>query len=178
MQLRKIVTGSLLALTVFVLFLRIEKLAADEGGAKTSPLPPSSARLWVLRLHPGDDLVDSVTAFARQNSIHAGTIVTCVGSLKRATLRFAGRNEYREYPGNDGTYEIVSFAGTLSTTGHHLHLAFADKDGTVFGGHAGPGSKVFTTAEIVIAEAPGWIFQRERDPATTYQELVPVSANK
>jgi predicted DNA-binding protein with PD1-like motif len=159
MRVRKIMIGSLFALAAFC-------------------LPPSSARLWVLRLHPGDDLVDSVTAFARQNSIDAGAIVTCVGSLNRASLRFAGKDEYREYPANEGTFEIVSLVGTVSTTGHHLHLAIADKVGTVYGGHAGPGNKVFTTAEIVIAEASDWIFRLERDPVTTYQELVPLPAAK
>jgi hypothetical protein len=40
----------------------------------------STARLWVLRLRPGDDLVDSIMDFARRNRIEAGGIVTCVAA--------------------------------------------------------------------------------------------------
>lgn len=137
-------------------------------------VPASQARLWVLRLRPGDDLVDSMMEFSRRHSIEAGAVVTCVGSLDRARLRYANQSDYEDLGAKGRHFEIVSFVGTLSTTSHHLHLTLANEVGDVFGGHAGSGNKVYTTAEIVIAEGLDWTFQRERDPKTTYVELSPV----
>ena len=134
----------------------------------------SEARLWVVRLHPGDDLVDSLMEFADKHSIHAGAIVTCVGSLNRARLRYANQNKYENLDTKGQHFEIVSLVGTLSTTERHLHLAIANEQGMVFGGHASSGNKVFTTAEIVIVEGVDWMFRREKDPDTTYFELSPV----
>jgi len=48
----------------------------------------------------------------------------------------------------------------------------ADARGRVTGGHAGEGCIVRTTAEVLLALAPGWDFAREPDPATGWDELV------
>jgi len=152
-----------------------QALAANEHDA---PVAASKARLWDLRLHPGDDLIDSIKRFAGQHSIEAGSIVTCVGSLDRARLRFANQSEYEDLAPKGQHFEIVSFVGTLSPTSHHLHLAIANEKGDVFGGHASYGNRVYTTAEIVIADGSNWQFQRERDPKTTYQELYPISRKR
>lgn len=138
----------------------------------------SNSRLWVLRLHPGDDLVDSIMAFARQHSINAGGIVTCVGSLNHARLRYANQNNYEDLDAKGQHFEIVSLVGTFSTTDRHLHLALANEQGAVFGGHASSGNKVFTTAEIIIVEGLDWTFRREKDPDTTYPELAPVQSKR
>jgi predicted DNA-binding protein with PD1-like motif len=143
-----------------------------------SAVSSSDSRLWVLRLHPGDDLVDSIMEFAGRHSINAGGIVTCVGSLNRARLRYANQNDYENLDTKGQHFEIVSFVGTFSTTERHLHLALANEQGAVFGGHAGSGNKVYTTAEIVIVEGLDWTFRREKDPDTTYLELSPVQSGK
>jgi predicted DNA-binding protein with PD1-like motif len=51
-------------------------------------------------------------------------------------------------------------------------MAIADRTGTVLGGHVVRGCAVHTTAEIVIAEVPGFGFARRFDPETGYPELV------
>ena len=122
-----------------------------------------------FRLHPGDDLKQSILAFAAAQPIRAGCVVTCVGSLRRAVLRFADRREGTELPGN--RYEIVSLVGTVGEGGAHLHIALSDGDGRMVGGHLLDGCLVYTTAEIVLAELPGLVFRRERDPATGFREL-------
>jgi predicted DNA-binding protein with PD1-like motif len=151
-------------------------IATQAIGAKDKDISvtDSEVRLWVLRLHPGDDLVDSIKKFASQHSLEAGSIVTCVGSLDRARLRYANQSDYEDLDSKGRHFEIVSLGGTFSTTSHHLHLAIANEKGTVFGGHASSGNRVYTTAEIVIADGLSWQFQRERDPQTTYQELSPI----
>jgi predicted DNA-binding protein with PD1-like motif len=133
--------------------------------------------LWVIRLHPGEDLVDAIMEFAREHSIDAGGIVTCVGSLSRARLRYANQSEYEDQNLKGAHFEIVSMVGTFSTTDYHLHLSLANERGEVFGGHASSGNKVYTTAEVLIVEGLNWEFRREQDATTTYRELVPVMRN-
>jgi predicted DNA-binding protein with PD1-like motif len=149
--------------------------AAGDGHPAVSS---SDARLWVLRLHPGDDLVDSIMEFAGKHSINAGGIVTCVGSLNHARLRYANQNDYENLDGKGRHFEIVSLVGTFSTTDRHLHLALANEKGAVFGGHAGSGNKVFTTAEIIMVEGRDWMFRRDKDPDTSYLELAPVQSKR
>jgi len=47
--------------------------------------------VYALRLHPNQDLKQEIGAFAKANNIQAGYIITCVGSLKKANLRFANQ---------------------------------------------------------------------------------------
>lgn len=126
-------------------------------------------QVYALRLTPGQDLKRELAAFTEREQITAGAIVTCVGSLTQATLRFAGRSDAAV---RTGDLEIVSLVGTLSPDGLHLHLSASDADGNVFGGHVLDGCIVRTTAEVVLAAFPGLMFQRTLDPATGYKELV------
>lgn len=162
---------------VAVVCWRADTKAAD-ANKNLSAVSSSDAKLWVLRLRPGDDLIDSIMDFAGKHSIKAGGIVTCVGSLSHVRLRFANQNNYEDLDIKGQHFEIVSLVGTFSTTDRHLHLAVANEQGAVFGGHASTGNKVYTTAEIIIVEGLGWIFRREKDPATGYIELFPDQGKK
>ena len=143
--------------------------AAHAQTAPTVPEAPSSAlKTYALRLRPGDDLRQQLTAFVQAHHIAAGTMLTCVGSLTVATLRLANQEGPTVYRGH---FEIVSLVGTVSVNGSHLHLAVADSTGQTFGGHLLDGCRVYTTAEIVLAELPDLNFTRAPDPQTTYQEL-------
>ena len=171
------VAGTFIVLAaVAVVCWRADTKAADAN--KSLPAVSSSdAKLWVLRLRPGDDLVDSIMGFAGKHSIRAGGIVTCVGSLSHVRLRYANQSNYEDLDSKGQHFEIVSLVGTFSTTDRHLHLAVANEQGAVFGGHAGSGNKVYTTAEIIIVEGLQWTFRREKDPNTGYLELFPVEGN-
>ena len=81
----------------------------------------------------------------------------------------AGRPQEEHH--NHRDLEILSLAGTLAPDGAHLHIAVANSTGTVAGGHLSCGTLVRTTAELVVALLPGWVFQRVLDPATGYPEL-------
>lgn len=128
----------------------------------------STQTIQALRVNPGDDLKVKIADFVKERKIKAGYIVTCVGSLKQATLRLSNRNETQTWK---ETFEIVSLTGTLSPDGNHLHMSIADKDGKVIGGHMMDGCIIYTTAEIIIGEANDLVFTRERDSVTTYKEL-------
>jgi len=126
----------------------------------------------VLRLSPGDDLRLALEAafasLASQHGIAAACIVSAVGSLSQAVLRYANKPGGSEI---NGPLELLMLSGTLSPDGAHLHGSVADANGAVTGGHVLRGCIVQATAEVVIALLPGWEFRRELDAATGFNEL-------
>ena len=121
-----------------------------------------------LRLQPGDDLRRALDAWMAEQQEQAGCVISAVGSLSVAQLRFAGATEEMAIHGD---LEILSLSGTLSPDGVHLHIAISGSSGAVIGGHLCVGSLVRTTAELVIGLLPEWQFSRKLDPATGYPEL-------
>lgn len=124
---------------------------------------------WVLRLSPGVDPIESLLDACKENGWTAAFVVSGVGSLASARLRFAAQPEPSDIA---GPLELVSLSGTLSLDGPHLHAAVSDAQGNVFGGHLRPGSKVRTTAEILVTVLPDVVFRRRADPRTGYRELI------
>ena len=122
-----------------------------------------------LRLAPGQDLKHELQAFAAAEALEAGVIVTGLGSLTQAALRFAAALEGTVI---DGPLELIALSGTLSRYGMHLHGAVADAQGRVYGGHILPGCIIRTTAEIAIAPLAHLRLDRQFDPQTGYWELV------
>ncbi len=124
--------------------------------------------IHAVRLHPFQDLQAELDNWARQQAIEAACVLTCVGSLRQAVLRYA------DQPGGTtltGKFEIVSLTGTLSQYGSHYHVTISDGNGRCYGGHLLPGCHVYTTAEIVLAILPRHRFLRQHDPQTGYDEL-------
>ena len=124
---------------------------------------------WVLRLSPGVDPIESLLDACKENGWTAAFVVSGVGSLASARLRFAAQPEPSDIA---GPLELVSLSGTLSLDGPHLHAAISDAQGNVFGGHLRPGSKVRTTAEILVTVLPDVVFRRRADPRTGDRELI------
>ncbi|MBD3319315.1 DUF296 domain-containing protein [Candidatus Woesearchaeota archaeon] len=121
-----------------------------------------------IRLTPGQDLKEELGRIASVHQIRAGIVLTCVGSLTKATLRLADET----IQSFDGPFEIVSVVGTLCQDGLHLHASLADSKGIVIGGHLKKGCLVHTTAEIVIAVIERVVFKRLFDNRTGFKELV------
>ena len=121
-----------------------------------------------MRLQPGADLKQSLLQYCCDREIDAACVLSCVGSLRRAAIRFADRSEATIL---EEKLEIVSLVGTLSRFGAHLHVAVADGEGRVTGGHLADGSQIYTTAEIAIGVLADVVFSREPDPVTGYREL-------
>jgi predicted DNA-binding protein with PD1-like motif len=130
--------------------------------------PSSAGYFYALRLRPHEDLKKGILQFAAEQKITAGAIVSCVGSLEQASIRFANRSTSSV---RSGHFEILSLSGTFSSTTAHLHLAIADGEGQTSGGHLLENNLVFTTAEIIIVCFPGLEFARELDETYGYHEL-------
>ena len=130
---------------------------------------------FAFRLEPGADLRQSIRDRCRERDVVAGSIVTCVGSLRTAVLRFA---DCRDADRREGRFEILALSGTLSSDGGcHLHIALGDAQGRVLGGHLMDGSIVYTTAEVVVGVLGGYTFTRQQDPHTGHRELHVVERN-
>lgn len=125
-------------------------------------------KVFALRLKPDQDLRQSLKTEAKEQNIKAGFIITAIGSLKQATIRFANQSVSTVL--ND-KFEIISLNGTLAITGVHLHISIADKEGKTIGGHLDNGCIIYTTAEIVIGASEEFSFIRTMDEQTGYKEL-------
>ena len=125
-------------------------------------------KLLPLRLRPGDDLRAAIEAAVQAAGHKAAFVVAGIGSLDRLRLRLAGAQALLS---RDAEFEILSLAGSIAANGSHLHLGVSDAHGHLLGGHAAPGCRVRTTAEILLALLPDWDLRREADAATGYAEL-------
>lgn len=129
-------------------------------------------KVFALRLKPNQDLKQSLKSFVEEQHITSGFILTAIGSLKQARIRFANQSISTELMGK---FEIISLNGTLATEGIHLHIAIADQEGKIIGGHLDNGCIIYTTAEIVIGTSENFNFVRTIDEQTGYKELEIIS---
>ena len=125
-------------------------------------------KLFTFRLTPGTDLKHELEAFAAREKLDAAFIITCVGSLTVAAIRFAGKSDTASVA---GPLEITSLTGNFSIHGSHFHITVADENGKATGGHLKEGSIVRTTAELVIGADDSVKYLREKDEASGYMEL-------
>ena len=123
-----------------------------------------------LRLVPGDDLRRSLEEAVRDVALAGAFVVSGIGSLRVAVLRYAGSQQTTRI---EADLELLSLAGSVCGDGAHLHAVVADAHGRVLGGHRCPGSLVRTTAEILLMVMPAeQHLSRTHDAATGYSELV------
>jgi hypothetical protein len=128
----------------------------------------SKASYFAFRLAPHQDLKKGLINFVEKNKLKAGFILTCVGSLEQVSIRFANQENGVTLTGH---FEIVSLTGTFSDTYTHFHIAVAGVDGNAIGGHLLEGSRVYTTAELVLGEMTEVEFNRITDTTYGYKEL-------
>jgi len=124
---------------------------------------------YVFRLHPHQDLRNSIETWCFNHNLQGAAVVTCVGSLQHATLRMAGASDTIT---QEGPFEILSLVGTWTPKGGHFHISLSDKEGQVWGGHLCPNSPIYTTAEIVLVDIGAHQPSRQHDPNTGYDEFV------
>ena len=138
----------------------------EESATGAGPVPVYA---HILRLGFDEDLRSSLERYVANHQLTAGFVITAVGSLRQAVLRFADQSGGTTL---SGKYEIVSLAGTLSAGGVHLHIARSDAHGQTIGGHHLRGCEVYTTVELVIGVVVELRFDRETDPQTGFRDLV------
>ncbi|MFN6560615.1 MAG: PPC domain-containing DNA-binding protein [Nostoc sp. ChiSLP01] len=125
-------------------------------------------KVFALRLKPRDDLKESLKNFVIQEDIKAGFILSAIGSLEEAKIRFTNQVVSTVLTEK---FEIIALNGTIANTDLHLHIAISDGEGKTIGGHLDYGCIIYTTAEIVIDASQEFTFNRKFDEQTGYQEL-------
>ena len=110
----------------------------------------SNIEAHVLRIKKDADLLKEIKEYVNANKIQACFIMTCVGSLKKITIRLATeiiftKNEF---------YQIASLTGNISVEREHIHISLSDPTGDVIGGHLLEGNTVYTPVEIVLGVLP------------------------
>ena len=85
-----------------------------------------------IRLASGQDLRQAIEAAVRNQGCRAAFVLSGIGSLSTAGLRFAGADQPRRLTGD---MEILSLSGSVANNGSHLHMALSTATGEVMGGH-------------------------------------------
>jgi predicted DNA-binding protein with PD1-like motif len=96
-------------------------------------------RNWILVFDHGDEVVETLVGFARDQGIRGGRLWG-IGALEDAALGFY-RRERKEYDrfGLEEEMELLSLHGNLSMTDQgprvHAHVVVGRADGSAHGGH-------------------------------------------
>lgn len=122
-------------------------------------------RQLVLHLQKGEDVLESITAAARDLGIRTAIVTSCVGSLRQAvyhrvqTLDDDAQNAFFTI---SKPIEIGAVQGMIIDGVPHLHISFADLD-RAYCGHMEPGCEVLYLVEVSILELQDADYVRRTD---------------
>lgn len=122
-----------------------------------------------LRLENGADIKRSIEQLCIENGVDTAVVLSGVGCVKEINIRLAKAVGFYL---RQEDYEIVSLNGTVSKGKAHIHIALADEQGRVIGGHLCDGCIVNTTCELVLGVLEEYSSKRIYDGATAYDEIV------
>lgn len=136
---------------------------------KSKLLNPAPERTYAVVLDSGDEVLESLTRFAREQRLDAARF-TAIGAFSDAVLGFFDieRRDYLRIPVREQV-EVVSLIGdvALGPDGQpklHLHAVLGRRDGSTCGGHLIE-ADVQPTLEVMLTESPQWL-RRRVDPTT------------
>ena len=111
-----------------------------------------------LVLEPGVLLHDSLRRFLKDNDLRQAFVLSCVGSCSEVVAVYPKTEEIPPELGRvvfQGLFEMNGISGDVRQDGReikvHLHGSFAERGREVFGGAIQDGTRIFKTAEMVIA---------------------------
>ena len=116
-----------------------------------------------ILLTPDKDIVINIKEACRDNGIRAGTVLTAVGSLQKATITHHASAKAKNHTMSPpkvvpGPLQILGLVGIIGEKeggelNVHLHVTVVNENGQVYGGHLVEGENpVLRRTEIVIAE--------------------------
>lgn len=114
----------------------------------------------VVRLDPGEDILEQVQAVARREGIQLATVqgLGAVNDFTVGVFDTVGKQYHANH--FQGSYEIVSLTGTITTMNGvvycHLHMSAGDAQGQVVGGHLNQ-AVISATGELVLTILPGTV---------------------
>lgn len=123
-----------------------------------------SGQLHILRLDDGEDIVESILKSVG-DSRSTMLICTGLGMITDFELGYFERGQYISRAFSE-PHELLSIQGAISGYGEdrvHVHVAVADKEHRMFGGHLLKG-KVWMSNEIGVLRLDGVRSTRAIDP--------------
>ena len=107
----------------------------------------------IIRIDKGEEIGAQLRKAAEEEHVRLAS-VEALGAVDDFTVGVFNVAEKKYYSNRfQGSYEIVSLTGTISTKDgeyyHHLHMSAGDENGVVFGGHLNR-AVVSATCEMVV----------------------------
>lgn len=119
----------------------------------------------MLRLETGEELLETLAAFARRHLVQAAAVPMGIGQLTNTTLGFWNGKSYDEKR-LDEAVELVALSGSIGETDGapsvHLHAALGLPDHSTVSGHVIRGT-VGLLAEVMVEAFPSSKFARPMD---------------
>jgi uncharacterized protein len=134
---------------------------------KAKLLDATGQKTWALVFDKGDEVVDGLTAFAKNERFGAAHF-TAIGAFSEVTLGYFDRErkDYKRMVVAEQV-EVLSLLGdvALDQTGApkiHAHVVIGLSDGQTRGGHL-LAARVWPTLEVILVESPAFLRKRH-DP--------------
>lgn len=114
-------------------------------------------RVVVIRMNPGDDVLQSLQAAVQDQKITTGLVLNGVGSLDRYRVHVVGvpslptEDVFFE---DEGPFDVLAFSGMILDGRVHAHITVSNTEKAI-GGHLEEGCRVLTFCIIALAETPG-----------------------
>lgn len=127
----------------------------------------------VIRLDPGDFLLESIEEACKQAGVSNGFVASCIGTLDQVRMHFVMTTGYppvESYPTLVGPFELNSLDGIIAEGKLHGHMMLSDTE-KAYGGHLEGGTRVLYLAEMVIKVFEETKMQRVPDPVTGINQL-------
>lgn len=127
------------------------------------------SRSFLLRLPYDCDLLQELNRVCSENRVTLGRL-EAIGAVRSAQIGFYDQiNRSYEFTTIARPLEIVKLTGNISLKDGkpfvHAHIALADRDGSMYGGHLAEGTVVFA-CECLIQSFDGPPFERKADTQT------------
>lgn len=125
---------------------------------KSKLLQAGGSKTWVLVFNPGDEVVSTLLAFAKDQSIKAAQ-VTGLGGFREVTLAFFDLEQKEYIPKKlQEQVEVMSLVGNFAQSPEgesklHAHVVVAKRDYTAHGGHL-MNAVANPTLELMVTESP------------------------
>ena len=124
------------------------------------------AKVHVLRLDPGDLLLESIQEYAAKSGIKNGYVVSGVATLSHCVLHMVMTTGYPAVEHfekwEDKPLEVAGLSGVIADGIPHLHVIVSDHKNAV-AGHVEPGCRILYLGEIVIQEIEGIELARKKN---------------
>src|SRR5512144_549138 len=115
----------------------------------------STGRVFILRLDPGDFLLECINDLIKKENIREGFVASAIGTLDYCVMHMVMTTGYPPVEHferwEDKPLELTSIDGIIADGTPHLHMVVSDHQ-RAYSGHLEPGCRVLYLAEIVIAE--------------------------